>query len=446
MIDVLASFSYEPVQRWGPVSPHGVGTAVGFLLGAVIMARRAEPRGIPRQEVYNAVTWGAVGAIIGARGFYVLAHAGQFDSLRDVLAIWEGGLTMFGGFIGGLLLGLGYLRRHGFPIPAALDAAAPGFVAGVFMGRVGDLIIADHLGEATTFALGYRIPDCAPSCLAPGYGPPTYTAGAVVHQTALYDLLGVIVLAGALWALGRRMPRTGTLFAIFSLWYGLQRVLIDFTRNRDVIESFFFGLSGSQWAGLGFAIGGALWLGRIQSRPEAAAIPNETDDPAAPGFAATPPATAAEQRAIPTAEPAGTGSVATESAVSDPAASEPEGLSAGPGPSSTPRPGTDATPPPAPAPGTAPASPAEPTPTESAPPAPAGGPAPASASEPPAAEASDQQPPSGDDRSEAPEPVPPPSGQPSEAGTPPAGSEVGPRDERDGSEDQPSARPPAPDA
>ena len=325
MIELLASFTYTPMQRWGPVSPHGVGTAVGFFAGAWLMARRAEPRGIPRSEVYNAVTWGAIGAIIGARGFYVLGHLDQFDGVGDMLAVWEGGLTMFGGFIGGLVLGLGYLRRHGFAIPPALDAAAPGFAVGVIFGRIGDLIIADHLGRVTNFFLGYRIPDAE---IAPGYGPPTYVPGVVVHHTALYDLAGALVLLGVLYLIERRRPATGTLFASFSIWYGLQRVFIDFTRNRELIESFFFGLSGSQWAGLGFAAGGLYALIRIRSgsgasvesspepAPVAAPPPQPSAqvataadpppaEPGAPAEPETPPApdTAELQTAAPTGLP-----------------------------------------------------------------------------------------------------------------------------------------------
>ncbi len=273
---LLAYISYDPVQRWGPISPHGVGTAVGFLAGAVLMARRAEPRGIPSQEVYNAVTWGAIGAILGARGFYVLGHLEQFETFGDVIAVWQGGLTMFGGFVGGLLLGLLYLRRRGFDVPQALDAAAPGFVVGVMVGRIGDLIIADHLGERTDFFLGYRIPEGAQ--LAPGYGPPSYVPGVVVHNTALYDFVGALILLGAIYVYQRRRPPVGALFAFFSLWYGLQRFGIDFTRNRELIESFFFGLSGSQWAGLAFALGGAVALVKLRAtgvRP--------ADEPEPPG-------------------------------------------------------------------------------------------------------------------------------------------------------------------
>jgi phosphatidylglycerol:prolipoprotein diacylglycerol transferase len=267
--ELLAAFTYTPQQRWGPVSPHGIGTALGFFLGAWLMARRAEPRGIPRPEVYNAVTWGALGAIIGARGFYVIAHIDTYQSVGDMLKVWEGGLTMFGGFVGGLAFGLGYLRSKRFHIPTALDSAAPGFVVGVLIGRIGDIVIADHLGERTGLPFGFRVPNAE---LAPGYGPPYYTPGVVVHHTALYDFIGALVLLGFLYWLEKRKPRTGVLFATFSLWYGLQRFIIDFTRNRLIIESSYFGLSGSQWAGLAFAVGGLYWLIRIR-RARAVVVP-----------------------------------------------------------------------------------------------------------------------------------------------------------------------------
>lgn len=302
MRTLLAAFTYSPVQRWGPISPHGVGTALGFLGGAILMARRAEPRGIPRNEVYNAVTWGAVGALIGARGFYVLGHLAEFDGIGDMVAVWRGGLTMFGGFVGGLALGLWYLRRNGFDIPHALDAAAPGFAVGVIVGRVGDLVIADHLGRPTDFFLGYRIPETP---LAPGYGPPNYLPGMVVHHTALYDLIGALLLLGFLYWFQRRKPARGTLFAVFSIWYGIERVLLDFTRNRELIESVLFGLSGSQWAGLLFAAGGAVAVVRIRSHKEVtvAAEPSYGEFPPPVPAEVTPPPTIDEPTTPPPPAP-----------------------------------------------------------------------------------------------------------------------------------------------
>jgi hypothetical protein len=85
----------------------------------------------------------------------------------------------------------------------------------------------------------------------------------------VYDLVGALILLAFLYLLQRRKPRTGVLFATFSIWYGIQRVVVDFTRNREAIESVFLGLSGSQWAGIAFAVGGLIALVRI-SRSEPA--------------------------------------------------------------------------------------------------------------------------------------------------------------------------------
>lgn len=356
---LLAAFTYDPIQRIGPISPHGLGTALGFFAGAYLMARRAEPRGIPRTEVYNAVTWGALGAIIGARGFYVLGHLEDFQTARDVLAVWEGGLTMFGGFVGGLALGLAYLWRKKFDIPQALDAAAPGFVVGVIIGRIGDIIIADHLGRRTDFFLGYKIPDGAE--IAPGYGPPTYVPGAVVHHTAFYDLAGAVVLLGVIYAVGRRKPSAGTLFATFSFWYGIQRFLIDFTRNRELIESVYFGFSGSQWAGLAFAAAGAAALYRISRRraptpPEPTPVTVPPGPPPAqwpaPPVPPVPPPPQAEEAPREPSEPA------------SPSDAPPGPPPPPPAPPPPPRPAPPPPPPP-PAPGSPPSTPPPPPPRES---------------------------------------------------------------------------------
>ncbi|MGH9188898.1 MAG: prolipoprotein diacylglyceryl transferase family protein, partial [Acidimicrobiales bacterium] len=115
---------------------------------------------------------------------------------------------------------------------------------GIVVGRIGDLVIADHLGKVTTFFLGYRCPPvgvptgspCAPTEFA------SRTAGAIVHQTALYDqLLAAVLLALLLWL--RQRPRyEGFLILVFGAGYATARIFEDFLRD-DLRH---FGLTGSQ--------------------------------------------------------------------------------------------------------------------------------------------------------------------------------------------------------
>lgn len=237
---MLAALSYDPLVRIeiGPlsISPHGIGIALGFLIGARLMLPAAKAKGIDEEDVYPLLTLAAIGAIVGARVAYVVNHVGDFESVLDVFKVWQGGISLLGGFIGAIAFAAPGMKKRGISFWKLMDASAPGMALGVVIGRVGDLIVADHLGKPTDLFFGYRCPplgvDTASAC----------DPGVVVHQTALYDLL----LTGALLVLLlqlRRKPRyDGFLILVFAAVYGAQRIFEDFLRE-DVRR---FGLTGSQ--------------------------------------------------------------------------------------------------------------------------------------------------------------------------------------------------------
>jgi hypothetical protein len=112
---------------------------------------------------------------------------------------------------------------------------------GVVVGRIGDLVIADHLGKPTSFFLGYvcpRVKTSAP-CLAP--------VGQAVHQPALYDLFSAGLLLMLLLRLRRHPRYDGFLTLTFGVWYGIGRLVEDFFR---VDQTHGTGLTGSQWTAL----------------------------------------------------------------------------------------------------------------------------------------------------------------------------------------------------
>jgi prolipoprotein diacylglyceryltransferase len=130
----------------------------------------------------------------------------------------------------------------------------------IAVGRIGDLLLLDHLGKpaAGGWALAYRIR--AGSMLAPGFGPSPavpapgpsscaaigqFYAGCSYHLTPAYDLLGSLLLFGLLLGLSRwaRYP-AGVAFSVWAQWYGTQRLLLDFARGVD--ERPVLGLTGTQ--------------------------------------------------------------------------------------------------------------------------------------------------------------------------------------------------------
>jgi phosphatidylglycerol:prolipoprotein diacylglycerol transferase len=254
---VLASFAYDPIVHieLGPlsISPHGVGIAVGFLLGARLMLPAAARKGITEDDVYALLTRAAIGAIIGARIAYVMNHIGDYDNVLDVFKIWEGGISLLGGFIGAVALALPEMRSRRLSFWKVMDAAAPGMALGVIVGRIGDLIVADHLGKVTDFALGYKCPplgvDTASPCVA---GP-----GGVVFQPALIDFVLTVALLVVLLRLRRRERWDGFLILVFTVCYGAFRIIEDFMR---VDETHGTGLTGSQWTSVVLLLLAGAWL------------------------------------------------------------------------------------------------------------------------------------------------------------------------------------------
>ncbi|HVT75897.1 MAG TPA: prolipoprotein diacylglyceryl transferase [Acidimicrobiales bacterium] len=250
----------------GPLaaSPHGIGIAVGFLLGARLMLPAAEKRGISRDQASELLTRAAFGAVVGARLAYVLNHGG--DYVADPVAIikvWEGGISLLGGIAGAILAALPRMRAERLPFWKVMDAAAPGLALGIAVGRVGDLIVGDHLGKPTRSVIGFacRGVNAASPCAA--------GVGEGVHLPALYDLVSVSGLLVFLLWLRRRPRRDGFLILTFAAWYGTGRLVEDFFRV-DVTHG--TGLTGSQWASVALILSVAIYAFRRRGGSDDASV------------------------------------------------------------------------------------------------------------------------------------------------------------------------------
>jgi phosphatidylglycerol---prolipoprotein diacylglyceryl transferase len=278
--------------RLGPlsISPHGLGIAVGYLAGAWWMVRQGRKRGLDDEKVGSLLLWALVGAIVGARFFYVIGHLENYDSFRDMIAIWEGGISLVGGIFGAIAFAYPIMRRYGYRFLQVMDSAAIGLAFGIMIGRIGDLVIGDHLGKPTDFFLGWAYrggilpgpwrevaPEQWQAPLEGGYsetlsregaqlfqGQDLVSQGAGIHQTALYDLF----IAGALFLfllwLDRKPRREGIMILSFAIWYGAGRILTDLLR---IDKTWLFGLTGSQWASVGVIAISLLVLLRFALRP-----------------------------------------------------------------------------------------------------------------------------------------------------------------------------------
>jgi phosphatidylglycerol:prolipoprotein diacylglycerol transferase len=250
VLSTLAVIPYTtfPAIDLGPVSlrTFGLMVALGVLTGAWLAARHGERHGIPRDTTYSLAMRMVLVGVIGSRITWAVSHWGELDSPLEAFAIWEGGLQFSGGFIFAVIAGYP-IYRHWNRLTRwrSLDGYAYGLTIGLAIGRIGCYSVGEHFGRTTDFALGVRYD--GGSVREPTLGDLPLTKGTVFHNTALYELLFLVVLfAGLTYVLQLRRtdPRPGTVMALFCGYYGVARFLSDTLRVNDERV---LGLTGAQY-------------------------------------------------------------------------------------------------------------------------------------------------------------------------------------------------------
>lgn len=117
---MLAAISYDPLVSidLGPlsVSPHGIFTGVGVVVGAWFLLRDVRRAGFDADVVTSILTRAVVAALVGARLAYVVNHWSRFDSVFEILRLWEGGASLLGGLTAALVVAVVELRRRRMPV------------------------------------------------------------------------------------------------------------------------------------------------------------------------------------------------------------------------------------------------------------------------------------------------------------------------------------------
>lgn len=204
---------------------YGFMLALSFWIGIFIAAKRAEKRGIAPEHIYDMSIVLILGSVIGSRTLYILTHREDYHSLLDIIALWQGGATFYGGFLLALAGAIIFLRKKKLSFFLAADACAPAIAIGLFFTRIGCFLSGCCFGQPTDLAFGIIFPPRSPA----GY----YCPGIPVHPTQLYSACYGLVMAGVLFALDRKRPFTGFTFACLCILYGVGRYTIDFFRYYE---------------------------------------------------------------------------------------------------------------------------------------------------------------------------------------------------------------------
>ena len=145
----------EAISIFGfSVKWYGVMIALGMLLAMMYCFRRTKEYGIDGDRLIDAVIAGVIGAVVGARLYYVVLHSASYHSIKDILSIRDGGLAIYGGIIGGLLFGCIMAKIRKLKIMPTLDIAAMGLFIGQCFGRWGNFFNQEAFGTNTDLPWG----------------------------------------------------------------------------------------------------------------------------------------------------------------------------------------------------------------------------------------------------------------------------------------------------
>lgn len=245
------------------ISWHGVFTAVGIAAGLWLALRLTSIRGIDPDEAYTIGLLAVVGGIIGARLLFVAENWSDFENdLGKIFAINEGGISIYGALIGGVLFGLVYalFRRALVPILPALDAGAPGALLGMAIGRIGDIINGEHISDGSDlpWAVRYTHENSPSFGLAPQ------------HPATGYEMLGDLVILAILLFIFFRVRRDGLVFFVWLFAYGVLRLLVSFLREDDKVLGDLVMAQVIAIGGIAIGLAGILWVWARRAGPSRA--------------------------------------------------------------------------------------------------------------------------------------------------------------------------------
>jgi prolipoprotein diacylglyceryl transferase len=244
----------------GPLFIHfyAVMYLVGIAAAIYITRRRWVRAGGDPELMYDVAMWSVPAGIIGGRIYFDITTPAYIPHVwYGVLAVWDGGLGIWGAIPVAVLVGGWRIRRFGGSFIMAMDAVAPALLVAQGLGRIGNYFNKELFGGPTSLPWGLEIPA--------GFRPAGYGQFAFFQPTFLYELIWDFALAAFLVWLGhhRKIFAPG-LFALYVAGYSAFRIFEESLRVDP--SQHFLGLRLNMYVAIGLTVIGLGWFVLIQRR------------------------------------------------------------------------------------------------------------------------------------------------------------------------------------
>ena len=208
---------YPTIFRIGTfeITSFGVLVALGVLAGLWVLGRELRRSGLP-ESGSDAALAGVLGGLVGAKLLWSIEHMGEEPFLSLVLS--RGGMSWFGGFLGGVGAALIFMRRRQLPVMAVIAAATPALAIGHAIGRIGCFMVGDDYGRPSDLPWAIAFPQGLPPTTEP------------VHPTQLYEAAALAIVTWVLLRWRRAGVPDQVMVGRYLVIVGLIRFAIEFIR------------------------------------------------------------------------------------------------------------------------------------------------------------------------------------------------------------------------
>ena len=212
------------------LSWHGVFSFIGVAGAVFLVGRWARFYGIDSDDIYSIAVWAIIFGVIGARLVHVVDNMDYYiENPGLIVAVWSGGIGVWGGILGGFIGGIAYALVVKQPAWIIADITAPALLLAQTIGRLGDIVNGEHCANATDLFYGF--------IWSHQSSPAVYCAngiGASVQPVIAMEIVWNLCSLFVLWKMRERIVPSGMLFALYLSLYSVGRFMISFLREDRV--------------------------------------------------------------------------------------------------------------------------------------------------------------------------------------------------------------------
>ena len=236
---VLAEFTL-PLFGQVSIKFYGAIIAFGFLLAVLFGGRYAYKWKMSIDKMLDVLIYGTIGGILGARLYYVAFEWDYYSqNLDKIFQIWNGGLAIYGGIIGGILAAYITCRINKLNFYNLLDLVGPSLLIGQGIGRWGNFMNQEAFGTNTDLPWGMKSAKTTDYILS---NFDTFSEKGItmdpygyVHPTFLYESLWCLIGFAILYLIMRKFRKfSGQIFLCYGVWYGIGRTIFEGLRTDSL--------------------------------------------------------------------------------------------------------------------------------------------------------------------------------------------------------------------